>query len=62
MRIEVDQNIIPSIAGSYTDTNRIFMEYIDNSIDSSQEFFDEYSNSYTKDINIHFQIDKCISE
>ena len=58
MRIEVDQNIIPSIAGSYTDTNRVFMEYIDNSIDSSQEFFDEYSNSYTKDINIHFQIDK----
>ena len=60
MRIEINQSIIPSIATLYSDTNRIFMEYIDNSIDSAEEFFDEPSNSYTKDIDINFHIDRNI--
>lgn len=60
MHIEISQSIIPSIASLYSDTNRIFMEYIDNSIDSAEEFFDEPSNSYTKDIDINFHIDRNI--
>lgn len=58
MHIEISQSIIPSIASLYSDTNRIFMEYIDNSIDSAEEFFDESTNSYTKDIEINFHIDR----
>jgi hypothetical protein len=58
MQIEISQSIIPSIAGLYSDTNRIFMEYIDNSIDSAEEFFDESTNSYKKDIEINFHIDR----
>jgi len=58
MKIEISQSIIPSIASLYSDTNRIFMEYIDNSIDSAEEFFDEPSNSYKKEIEINFHIDK----
>ena len=30
--------------------NTIFMEYIDNSIDSAEEFFIEKTNSYSKEI------------
>lgn len=58
MQIEISQSIIPNVARLYSDTNRIFMEYIDNSIDSAEEFYDESSNSYTKEIEIHFHIDK----
>lgn len=50
--LHISPRIIPSIASLYNDTNRIFMEYIDNSIDSAEEFFEVGTNTYKKDIFI----------
>jgi len=52
INLNISPRIIPSIATLYNDTNRIFMEYIDNSIDSAEEFYQEENNSYSKEINI----------
>ncbi len=54
--LKISPRIIPSIASLYNDTNRIFMEYIDNSLDGAEEFFDKDSNSYTKKISITLDI------
>ena len=58
MKAHISPKILISVASLYNDTNRIFMEYIDNSIDSAEVFFDEESNSYSKDISIEFYLDK----
>jgi hypothetical protein len=58
MKLQISPKIISSVASLYNDTNRIFMEYIDNSIDSAEQFFDREDNSYSKDINIDFYLDK----
>ena len=58
MKLQISPKIVKSVASLYNDTNRIFMEYIDNSIDSAEEFFDDTSNSYSKEILINFYIDK----
>ncbi len=54
--LHISPRIIPNIASLYTDTNRIFMEYIDNSIDSAEVFFDPTTNSYSKNIFITLTI------
>ena len=46
-----------SIATLYNDVNRIFLEYIDNSLDSAEDFFNKETNSYSKPINITIKID-----
>ena len=56
MKLHISPRIIPSIASLYNDTNRIFMEYIDNSIDSAEEFFDSETNAYKKNITIELKI------
>lgn len=38
--LHISPKLIPSIASLYNDPNRIFMEYIDNALDSAEEFFD----------------------
>jgi len=58
MKLQISPKIIPSVASLYNDTNRIFMEYIDNSIDSAEQFFNRDSNSYTREITIDFYLDK----
>lgn len=54
--LEISPKIITSIASLYNDTNRIFMEYIDNSLDSAEDCFDNITNSYTRQINISLKI------
>ncbi len=39
-------------AQNYTDVYRILAEYIDNSIDSAEELFDNITDSYSRDIEI----------
>ncbi len=53
----IQPGIINSIASLYNDTNRIFMEYIDNSLDSAEEFYNAETNSYDKEIEITVQIE-----
>lgn len=52
IQLNISPRIIPSIATLYNDTNRIFMEYIDNSIDSAEGFYNDSTNSYSKEIFI----------
>lgn len=51
-KFHISPKIIRSIATLYNDVNRIFMEYIDNSIDSAAEFYDEKINGYSRPIEI----------
>src|SRR3989344_6553933 len=54
----ISPRIISSIATLYNDVNRIFMEYIDNAIDSADEhWFDNLKNSYTRPIGVVVTID-----
>lgn len=50
--LQISPRLIPSIASLYTDANRVFLEYIDNSIDSAQVYYDEREHSYTRPIEI----------
>ena len=52
----ISPRIISSLASLYNDTNRVFMEYIDNSLDSAEIFFDQ-NNAYTKDIKIILKVE-----
>ncbi len=52
----ISPRIIPSIASLYNDVNRIFMEYIDNSLDSAEEFYEQSNNAYNKKIEISLKI------
>jgi hypothetical protein len=52
IQLRISPRLIPNIATLYNDINRIFMEFIDNSIDSAEQYFDAVSGSYTKPILI----------
>ena len=54
--LKITPQILVGLATLYTDVHRIFMEYIDNSIDSAEDFFDGKSNSYKKNIEINFDL------
>lgn len=52
-KVHISPRIVGSIASLYNDVNRIFMEYIDNAIDSAdQNWFDERLNAYSRPIEI----------
>lgn len=54
---KISPRIINSIATLYNDVNRIFMEYIDNAIDSAdQNWFDESRNAYTRPVEVAVHI------
>lgn len=48
--------IIQSISGLYSDPNRVLLEFIDNSIDSAEKYFDASLDSYTRPIKILLEI------
>ncbi|MBK8382753.1 MAG: ATP-binding protein [Ignavibacteria bacterium] len=50
--IKYDNLTIVQQAQNYTDVYRILAEYVDNSIDSAEELFDEATESYSRDIEI----------
>ncbi|OGQ47180.1 MAG: hypothetical protein A3I05_00720 [Deltaproteobacteria bacterium RIFCSPLOWO2_02_FULL_44_10] len=54
---KISPRIISSIATLYNDVNRVFMEYIDNAIDSADQYwFDNLKNSYTRPIEVKIQV------
>ena len=55
--LNISPKIITSISTLYNDTNRIFMEYIDNSLDSAEDFFDSKANTYSKKITISLSLE-----
>ncbi len=50
--IDISPRIVLSNASLYNDVNRVFMEYIDNSIDSAETLFSK-DGSYERDIKIN---------
>jgi hypothetical protein len=48
--------IIQSISSLYSDSNRVLLEFIDNSIDSAEKYFDGSKGAYTRPIQITLQI------
>lgn len=48
--------IIQSISSLYSDSNRVLLEFIDNSIDSAEKYFDSANNRYNKPIKITLEI------
>ena len=56
--VNIAPSILANIASLYNNTNKIILEYIDNSIDSAEVLFDSKTNSYTSPIKITVVIDK----
>lgn len=52
----ISPRIVQSISTLYNDANRVLLEFIDNSIDSAEEYFESSSNTYTKPIAITLEI------
>jgi len=57
-RVHISPKILLSISTLYNDTNRIFMEYIDNSIDNAdQNYFKQELNCYSQPIEIILKVE-----
>lgn len=57
-KVHISPRIVLSISSLYNDTNRIFMEYIDNSIDSAdQQYFKKELGGYVRPIEIVVKIE-----
>ena len=56
IQLEISPKLIPNISSVYTDVNRVFMEYIDNSLDSAEKFYDKNTDSYSKPIKIELHV------
>jgi len=57
IKVKVSPTIVSNIAKIYQGTSRIFMEYIDNSLDSAEKLFSLNNNSYPYKIQINIRID-----
>ena len=55
VKFEISPRILGNVAQEYTDSYRVFMEFVDNSLDSAEDFYDR-DNSYTKKIKIDVRI------
>jgi hypothetical protein len=56
IQLKISPKLIKNIADLYTDTNRIFMEYIDNALDSAEKYYIQNENKYEKNISITLKI------
>jgi len=57
-KVHISPKILLSISSLYNDTNRIFMEYIDNSIDNAdQNYFNVETNSYSQPVEIILKVE-----
>lgn len=52
----ISPRILPNISTIYNNPNKILMEYIDNSLDSAEFYFDKQRNAYKKEIEITLKI------
>ncbi len=57
IQLNISPRIIPNISTLYNDVNRIFLEYIDNSLDSAESFYDPVEKEYSKHIKISVRIE-----
>lgn len=52
----ISPRIIQNISSLYSDSNRVLLEFIDNSIDSAEKYFNPVNNKYEKQIKIALEI------
>lgn len=57
IKVKVSPTIVPNIAKLYESTSRIFMEYIDNSLDSAEKLYEANNGAYPYKIEIVVKID-----
>ncbi len=53
---DIAPKIIQSISSLYSDSNRVLLEFIDNSLDSAEQYFNIEDNTYTRPIKITLEI------
>ncbi len=58
IEIKNQSGLLNKLASGYNTLSRTLMEYIDNSFDSADDFFDEESQTYTRSFSIDINIDK----
>lgn len=56
-KIKYDNAAILQQSLIYTDEYRVLMEYIDNSIDAAEKYYDRNTNRYSKDIVIEIKLE-----
>ena len=60
--MQISPRLLISVADTYNDIKRVFMEYIDNSLDAAEELFNHKTKSYKKNIKITLTVsDKVVS-
>jgi len=57
IKLHISPRLVKSVSSLYNDPNRIFMEYIDNSLDSAGHWFSDESVGYTRPIEITLKIE-----
>lgn len=57
VKVKVSPTIVTNIARLYESTSRIFMEYIDNSLDSAEKLYEANNGAYPYNIKITVKID-----
>ncbi|MFH0892424.1 MAG: ATP-binding protein [Candidatus Falkowbacteria bacterium] len=57
IKLQISPRLVKSVSSLYNDPNRIFMEYIDNALDSAEHWYDSEFGGYTRPINITLQLD-----
>lgn len=57
IKIKVSPRIVGNIAKIYQSTSRIFMEYVDNSLDSAESLYENNKRSYPYNVKINVIID-----
>lgn len=62
-KIHISRKLVKAAASAYTsDPIRVFLEYIDNALDSAEDYFDSQNNRYNKKIQITIEINRAKNE
>jgi hypothetical protein len=56
INLHISPRLVKSVSSLYNDPNRIFMEYIDNALDSAEHWYDQKKESYTRPIEIILEL------
>jgi len=57
IKLHISPRLVKSVSSLYNDPNRIFMEYIDNSLDSAEHWFSDEAGGYTRPIHITLKLE-----
>ena len=59
IKVHISRKLVKAAASAYTsDPVRVFIEYIDNSLDSAEDYFNPIINRYNKEIKVTMEVDR----